>query len=204
MTMHLSQIALDIRNRKSMRTLSDIYLLHQFVMAGFFKYEQPFRVLFRVEPEMRENEVTLIVQSHVEPAWEAVVDDYRGVLKIQSKEFSPLFRRGSLYRFRLRANPVVTREGKRLGLIRDEALINWLRRKEERVGATFLSVLAIDEGYAKGTRRIGGRTEHISIKTARFEGKLEITEPSVFLDALSRGLGPGKAFGCGLLSLARG
>jgi CRISPR system Cascade subunit CasE len=203
MRMYLSQVVLDRMARHAMRTLSDVYRLHQFVMSGFSGYEQPSRVLFRVEPEVRGAVVRVLVQSQVEPDWEQAGADEKGVVKIQTKEFIPQFQQGSLYQFRLRSNPVVTREGKRYGLIREDALVHWLKKKEEQIGASFLSVLAVDEGYATGARKKGEAFGYVNIKTARFDGMLEVVGPTRFNEAFIRGIGPAKAFGCGLLSLAR-
>jgi CRISPR system Cascade subunit CasE len=201
--MYLSRLVLDCRDRQTMRTLSDVYRLHQFVMSGFSRYEQPWRVLFRVEPEVRGSVMRLLVQSQVKPAWEQSESEKKGVVKLQTKEFVPRFRQGTLYRFRLRANPVVTREGKRYGLIRDESLVEWLRRREERSGASFSSVLAVDEGYLTGRKRKGEGIDRVNVKAVRFEGFLKVEDPTRFVEAFSGGIGPAKGFGCGLLSLAR-
>jgi CRISPR system Cascade subunit CasE len=43
----------------------------------------------------------------------------------------------------------------------------------------------------------------IKISTLDFQGLLEVTEPELFIQkVLYKGIGPAKAFGCGLLSLA--
>lgn len=197
--MYLSQLRLDCINRFTMRTLSDVYRLHQFIMSGFYEYEHPGRVLFRVEPETKDHFSIVLVQSFKEPHWNQTAS----LLAWQTKKISFKFQKRSKFRFRLRANPVITRNGKRLGLIRDDALVGWLRKKEEQIGVWFCSVLAVDEGYTNGIKNNGEYPKHIKIKTARFEGCMEIIEPERFHNALVNGIGPAKAFGCGLLSLAR-
>lgn len=201
--MYLSQIVLDLVDKRTERVLSDVYRLHQFVMSGFSTYEQPSRILFRLEPEVRGNVARLLVQSQVKPAWGEIDGERKATLNVQTKKFVPQFSEAARYRFRLRANPTVTREKKRYGLIRDEALFEWLKRKEAAIGASFRSVCAIDEGYVVGTGKMSERVDKIAIKTARFEGWLEIREPATFNQALSGGIGSAKAFGCGLLSVAR-
>jgi CRISPR system Cascade subunit CasE len=67
-----------------------------------------------------------------------------------------------------------------------------------------VAATVIDEGYIVGRKRIGAGFRRLDIKIARFEGVLEVTNPQTFTDALFSGIGPAKAFGCGLLSLARG
>jgi CRISPR system Cascade subunit CasE len=48
-------------------------------------------------------------------------------------------------------------------------------------------------------RRDGGT---VTLSRATFEGRLVISDPSVLRGTLLGGLGPGKAYGCGLLTLA--
>jgi CRISPR system Cascade subunit CasE len=168
-------------------------------MSGFSAYNQPYRVLFRVEPEIHENNIKILVQSTLKPAWNTTSERTKGIVKIGTKEFFPQFRCGNLYRFRLRVNPVIRRNGKRLGLIRDDALVDWLKKKEEQIGASFSSVLVIDEGYFTGIRE----KDRINIKMVRFEGILKVIDPNRFYETFNHGIGHAKGFGCGLLSLAR-
>ncbi|MCY1372989.1 hypothetical protein D9M69_602340 [compost metagenome] len=44
----------------------------------------------------------------------------------------------------------------------------------------------------------------ISLLKACFEGRLQVRDPVAMAQALRVGIGPGKAFGCGMLSLGRG
>jgi len=202
--MYLSKLTIDVMDRRLMKIFSDIYLLHQFVMSGFSEYENLERVLFRLEPEIKHNTAVILIQSHQKPQWTDIVEQLNGTSSCHVKEFKPQFQKKSIFRFRLRANPVVTRGGKRRGLMCDEALLDWLSKKSGKIGASFLGVMAIDEGYAVGSRRKGNRVDRLNIKTARFEGRLVIEEPERFRESFIAGIGSAKSFGCGLLSLAKG
>lgn len=200
--MFLSQLILDRTDRNTMKVLADPYKTHKLVMSGFAAYSDLQRVLYRVEPAVRDHDIKILVQSHERPAWES--SSYGCPLRgVQTKDFQLNVPMGASFRFRLRANPVVTRDGKRHGLIRDEALIEWLKKKEDRVGAIFQSVLPVDEGYVTGQRIMGDRLDKVQIKIARFEGRLAVRDPQLFSDAVAAGIGPAKSFGCGLLSLAK-
>jgi CRISPR system Cascade subunit CasE len=201
--MLLSQLTLDRTNRQSMRLVADIYRLHKAVMSGFAAYADSPRVLFRLEPEVVEGMLRLLVQSNVAPAWELFSERCKGLVDARMKEFSPVFRFGDTFRFRLRANPTVKRNGKRYGLVRDDSLEEWLQKKGDRLGVRFNRLMAIDEGYAAGRKEKDERKELVKLKLVRFEGLLSVTEPQDFNLALAQGIGPAKAFGCGLLSLAR-
>ena len=201
--MYLTQLNLRRMDRGAMKALADVYRLHQVVMKGFAAYSSTDRVLYRVEPEERNSHVTVLVQSLQIPDWSCFADEKQGVVSARVKEFSPTFKRGDAFKFRLRANPVVTRDGKRYGLIRDESLLEWLGKKEQNFGARFCSMSVIDEGYVTGSKGNHEGQHRMSLKVARFEGVLEVGDPPKFNAVFAAGIGPAKAFGCGLISLAR-
>ena len=58
--------------------------------------------------------------------------------------------------------------------------------------------MVIGSEVSKG--RKGGWS--ISLRTATFEGLLRVSDVNQLAQALVNGIGPGKALGCGLLSLA--
>jgi CRISPR system Cascade subunit CasE len=104
--------------------------------------------------------------------------------------------------FRLRANTVVTRDGKRLGLVREDALRDWLLRRAESIGAEFLGFDVADEGYSYGKQGgNNGKSRRLAFKAARFDGRLRVRDPELFAQKLAQGVGPAKGFGHGLLSV---
>ncbi|MBI4774291.1 MAG: type I-E CRISPR-associated protein Cas6/Cse3/CasE [Deltaproteobacteria bacterium] len=137
---------------------------------------------------------------------------------------------GQVLSFRLRANPTKriakqddVMKGKRVELRREEEQIDWLIRKgqgrEKGVPGGFdLLMKRVEcmngqaplapcvkvscEGKQTGRKRdvVGGHsTTHLAVL---FDGLLRVTDTNAFLDTIIRGIGPGKAFGFGLLSLA--
>ncbi|MFJ2110332.1 MULTISPECIES: type I-E CRISPR-associated protein Cas6/Cse3/CasE [unclassified Streptomyces] len=48
----------------------------------------------------------------------------------------------------------------------------------------------------------GGNGPRVTFHSATFEGRLRITDPTAFTTRLLEGIGPSKAYGCGLLTLA--
>lgn len=83
----------------------------------------------------------------------------------------------------------------------------WIREKEARLGCQIESDrLRVDGHFVhclKGHRDEQGRCRGIALSTLDFEGELRVTDPEVFLPALLHGVGPAKAFGCGLLLVRR-
>lgn len=201
--MYLSKITLDLLDKGNMKTLADIYQTHQLVMSGFKAFDMSVsRILYRVEHEIKNGGATasILVQSALKPAWPG---QERGTLHTQTKEFTMNVAVGRRYRFRLEANPIITKDGRRYGLIRDEAFYNWLKRKEGSIGAAFTSFVAIDKGYFTGKKEKERVAHKVSIKKVCFEGVLDVIDQEKLRAAISGGIGPAKAFGCGLLSLKK-
>jgi CRISPR system Cascade subunit CasE len=203
--MYLSRITIPMLSRTAQRNLANPYALH----ASFLRAFPPDipgggeRILFRLEPELMGQSRIALVQSDTTPSWtEDVLQEIATDAQSSLKTFEPELKRGRLLRFRLRANPVVTRDGKRLGLIGDEAHTDWLRRKGEKSGFRVREATSIDEGKVSAMKRRGGQETRMTFQSVRFEGFLDVLDPDLLWAAVKTGVGPGKAFGFGLLSLA--
>jgi CRISPR system Cascade subunit CasE len=124
------------------------------------------------------------------------------------------FKVGQRFRFRLRANPCVTRNGKRLGLLRLEEQETWLKRKGQRHGfslpqlASFylsespqerVDVRISQEQMLRGNQHSSNTIEIFSVL---YDGILTVTDPDNFGNILRTGVGHGKVMGLGLLSVA--
>ncbi|NIN01663.1 MAG: type I-E CRISPR-associated protein Cas6/Cse3/CasE, partial [candidate division Zixibacteria bacterium] len=110
------------------------------------------------------------------------------------------------------------RNGKRVELRREEDQIEWLRRKGNQGGFELLAakispgvpdVRAVSEpglGKVTGQRasgREGGKIRPVTLASVLFEGHLRVTDSEKFLNiSLAQGIGSGKAYGFGLLSIA--
>ncbi|NOX55008.1 MAG: type I-E CRISPR-associated protein Cas6/Cse3/CasE [Planctomycetes bacterium] len=209
--LHLSRLYPNVRSKAVRRDLANAYELHRTLMRAFPERRQggPGRVLFRVDTERETQQPYVLVQSDTTPTWSRLPEDELGrpytVCPPEWKTFEPTFAAGQLLRFRLRANPVVKRkpaganEGKRLGLFREEDQITWLVRKGNQAGFVLRNVLVIKEGF-QSSRKNNHAITHWAV---RFEGVLEVSDPDRLLQSLAEGIGPAKAFGFGLLSLAR-
>ena len=106
--MYLTQLQLKRLDRSTIKSLADIYRLHQTVMKGFVAYTDTERILYRVEPEEQNGLVSILVQSPLLPDWQPLTETHSGVVSTKIKEFTPKFQRGQQFTFRLRANTTVT------------------------------------------------------------------------------------------------
>lgn len=197
--MFLSRLRIDPLNRQARKMIADIYHLHGMVMSGFKPYTTGPRVLFRLEPELKDDLMTILVQSSVAPEW-SLEEFGSGLISFESRPYEPRVGRGVGLKFRLRGNPTVKRNGKRYGLIRDEALEGWMSRQAEKMGSRLLSLSVKDEGYIHGSKG----NSRITLKTVLFDGRFQVLDPEALLQTVAQGVGPAKGFGCGLLSIARG
>jgi CRISPR system Cascade subunit CasE len=124
---------------------------------------------------------------------------------------------GQRLRFRLRANPTRrvnrshvgtdSKAGKRVELRDEESQRTWLtERKAAQCGFRVLD-LQVRPGDALGPKQGGWRRDDeqrrkLTFATVIFDGILEVTDAERFRAALRQGIGPGKAYGFGLLSVA--
>lgn len=215
--MFLSQLRLHPRDPLVLRDLSDPTELHRSLMRAFPQHQGPsprahFGVLFRVESEPAGGGApTLLVQSTVKPSWDALPEGY--VLACEVKDVAGLLdgiAAGAAFRFRLVANPTKKvapaavgatprRHNPRVPLLGEEERLAWLSRK----GAQFGFVVPPGGVRSSVLGVSGGRgATAVRVQPVQFEGELRVVEPLAFRDALSGGVGPAKAYGCGLLSLA--
>ena len=213
---YLSRLLLDPTDRRARRELGNIYELHRTVMSGFPK-ELPDeeRVLFRVD-EDRAGRLSLLVQSQVTPHWQLPdgyllpADPFGGPDNPAVKAVEPALSAGQILNFRLLANPTIKktrhdeqgerRNSNRVPLVHEAQQLEWLAAKAEQSGFRVLHVDA-GGGYERKGWKEKGRPP-LTLYTVQFDGRLQITDAARFQWALANGIGPARAFGCGLLSLA--
>lgn len=177
--------------------------------------------LFRVEASQTGRPAWMLVQSRRAPT------RADGVSLIGTREVHPNPSVGQHLAFLLTANPVKTivdadveskpdklkrhiersdgQMGKtprfpksRVPLIKEEEQRQWLSRKLAGAGMVEgVSVLPHAPLYFRKGSRSG------KLVTVTFEGVLKVTDAERLTDLLSAGIGPAKAFGCGLLLVRR-
>lgn len=205
--MHLTRLRLDPQNAQARRDLADPYDMHRTLVRAFTPGERevPLRILWRLEPAQAWDQPVVLVQSSEAGDW-SFLGQWPGYLSsaedsISVKQFHPegLAQPGSHLRFRLAANPTVTRSGKRQGLVGEDAQLAWLRRQGERAGFELTMALVSGSDMLRGRKG----ASHVSLRRVLYEGVLQVRDSQALVLALAAGIGHGKAFGCGLLSLAR-
>lgn len=207
--MFLSRLTLDARDRRARRVLADPYEQHRLVLLGFpADLDQGgCRVLFRLEPEVGGTVRTILVQSNLEPDWSAREAQQLAALSgSETKRLRLALSPGCLARFRLRANPTKRDKAtaKRVGIVSEAGQLTWLQRKGSAAGfaVDHAQTLVVPEDGVRSRRPGESHERWIVCHGVRFEGVLKVTDPAALNAAVRCGIGSGKAFGFGLLSLA--
>lgn len=228
--MYLTRAFLNPDSRAVRADLRSPESLHKTVMGAFPDHEGPsprdaHAVLHRLDEER--DRLVLLVQSRTKPSvdrWpagyvlavEQDVDFGAGTVRENpairdvSQERASI-RAGDRFAFRLCANTTKKidtksapdgqrRHGRRVPVRGDEERLRWLTRHAEKAGFAFdVTQVKITEVAAKSGRSANA----VTVAGARFDGVLVVRDSSAFLVALEKGIGPAKAYGFGLLSVAR-
>ena len=134
-----------------------------------------------------------------EPNWQNLPSGYlKEIADVKPVDIK--FIGNTVFAFRLRANPTVMREGKRRGLLNEEAQLQWLSRKGDIGGFKLLNASILQEPITDFCTASGQNAIFASV---RFDGVLIVTDPLQFGTSFEHGVGSGKGVGFGLLSLAR-
>lgn len=219
--MYLSRLILNPRSRQARSELADVYELHRTVMNAFAgRVTDDERVLFRVDVHPRSGIPTLLVQSQAEPDWGFLLEAGKNYLLTGDdlpldvdnpavKPFDLVLQAGQVLSFRLRANPTVKKDregrkqGRRVGLVREEDQMVWLQRKIEAAGAALLSANVSSDGKSGGKLFREQEKHKLSFVSVQFDGVLQVKDPDLLVKSIGAGLGSGKGLGFGLLSLAK-
>jgi len=206
--MYLTRMTLDLSKRKTLMALASPALFHGAVEAAFIEKggklwrlddlagKKYLLLLSEEKPEL----TAAAEQFGTSDGWKTI--DYDGFLSnIHIRDHR---------RFRLKANPVVTKSagtgarGKVMAHVTAEQQMQWLLERAEKYGfslgmESFTVVQSEWETFQKGT---DGK-KRVTFRTATFEGDLTVTNADCFRQTLQCGMGREKAYGCGLMTVTR-
>lgn len=207
--MYLTQMRLDINNRRTLSALASPAKFHGAVESAFSGQRK--RNLWRIDSRGAQN--YLLILSGEKPDLTQAVQQFAPPGETwQTKDYTQLLNRisqGSRWQFRLCANPTYSvpagpgRRGRVCAHSTPEHQAAWLERQSERHGF----VLKKDEFAVMKSVwyrfRKGNTGKNVTFLAVTYEGYLEVRDPELFCRMLCSGIGHGKAYGAGLMTLVR-
>ena len=213
--MYLSRVELDVTRRATMRALAAPQMLHGAVERSFSGERR--RRLWRLD--RLGNKLYLLLLSEDRPNLSVIGSQFgplSGNGEAAIKVYDQLLNRitpGSTWQFRLTANPTRScgqkgdhdSRGKVYAHCTVAYQQQWLLERAEKHGFS----LSLDEftvtdcrwlQFRKGTE--SGRP--VSLLSVTYEGILRVTDPDRFRALLTSGIGRGKAYGLGLMTVIGG
>ena len=223
--MFLTKIELDPARRLARKYLGSPQVMHAVVLkaTGGDAGDGPGRVLWRVDGRARGMAASLYLLSPSEPDCSQIIQEAGAVgEQARALDYSPFLEQlgaGQQWAFRLAANPSYSASrgpgvrGKRYGHVTVEQQRQWLVARTPGYGFELVPAGEGADGSVVVVRRerpVFGRenpTRHardrITINRTVYEGVLRVTDAGALRRALVAGIGRSKAYGCGLMTLAR-
>ena len=224
--MFLTKIDLAPERRLARKYLGSPQAMHAVVMSatGGHDGNGPGRILWRVD---RGVTTALYILSPLEPdCSQLVAEAGTACTQARTLDYSPFLASldtGQLWAFRLAANPSYSASkgpgvrGQRYGHVTVEQQRQWFIDRVPRFG---FELMPVDHADGEGTdeavlvahrerpvfsrrRPGGGGYDRVTINRTVYEGVLRVTDPEPLRRALIAGIGRSKAYGCGLMTLAR-
>lgn len=217
--MYVTHMPLNPQRRSTRDLISSAQRMHAAVLSCFVPGTNDVgRVLWRLDrPES--HRLDLYVVSPALPSMEALVDQagWPSQPAWRTAEYAGFLNKleeGQQWVFRLRANPIKNlfsaskQRGRRVPIVRTADQLDWLAMRGQRSGFRLAdgrhgaNVRVTEQTTTRFDRHSDGQQRTVTLTTAAFEGVLEVTNSGALRSALISGIGTGKAYGCGLLTLA--
>ena len=206
--MYLSRVELDERRRATMRALAAPQKLHGAVESAFPGGRR--RRLWRLD--RLNGRLYLRLLSEDRPCLAALAQQFGAEGSgPETRDYTPLLERiapGGLWQFRLTANPTHScpqpgARGRVAAHCTADYQCKWLLDRAEKHGFVLTpgSFTVTNSRWLRFAKE-GGRRP-VSLLAVTYEGVLEVADPDLFRQTLTQGLGRGKAYGMGLLTVMR-
>lgn len=195
---------------KAERVSKDALFVHPFKPDDFdqvhIKRSLNSGFLFRIEP-IESGRHVILVQSSVLPDWEYAFKNAGFLLaaKPEVKELNLVISENTKCFFRLVCNPVkrqYTPNGEKPGKrvpVKPETVSDWLTKLGKNKGFEVNELRVIQSGFITAYKK--SAEKGLKFKFYRLEGVLTVSDSVKLRETLAAGIGSGRAFGMGLLSL---
>ena len=209
--MYLSRVRLNTEKRQTQLALAAPEKLHGAVERCFGTDCPRKRNLWRID--MLHDMCYLLILSEDRPELSHIREQfgYPGEPD-EIKTFDSLLGRienGSVWHFRLKANPTHTVKqagedrGRVVAHVSEKYEMEWLHRRAEQNGFAVLTEGSCVVGAGWKIFNKTGQRSRIRLKEVTFEGILRVEDRDLFCNALVNGIGRGKAYGMGMITVMR-
>ncbi|CRK59255.1 CRISPR-associated protein, Cse3 family [Alloactinosynnema sp. L-07] len=218
--MHLTRFEINTARRGARDLLASPQRMHAAVLASFPNHQRNAttegRVLWRVDHG--HNQTLLYILSPHQPDLTHLVEQagWPATHTWLTRPYANLLDgidKGDQWIFRLAANPTRSspktpggQRTQRYGHQTVDHQTQWLLTRAERNGFVIPHGIHDVPDLAITNRRTWKFTRDnapVTLVTAVYEGRLEVTDPDALRRALTHGIGPAKGYGCGLLTLTK-
>ena len=211
--MYLTRVKLNLNKRKTLLAIYSPAKFHGAIESSFENKQD--RNLWRID-KLGETTYLLLLSSEV-PNMHSFIEQFGfDNDSAETKDYSKLtntIKEGSVLRFRLVGNPTHSikmdgQRGKVVAHVTDEYKYLWLEKKALSCGFQInrnqCSILASEwKDFYKGNPEKKSISNRVHLLQVSYEGTLTVTNVDAFINAINNGIGRGKAYGCGLLTVAK-
>ena len=204
--MYLSKIEMSLSESSVRTTLRDAQKMHRLVAGLYRLSRQEAELVYRVQ--VQGQRVALYMYAGLPIDRSRILP---GMLLVGERELSDwlsAMQEGQVWGFDLLTMPFKkvpdgeNRNSRRRVLRTQEERLAWLNRKAEQNGFAMLEVQE-SVGEKESAVHPAERGGRLYLDFYRYSGTLQITNEELFKLALRRGIGPGKAYGLGMLLLKK-
>ncbi|QXJ24233.1 type I-E CRISPR-associated protein Cas6/Cse3/CasE [Actinomadura graeca] len=228
--MYLTRFRINTGRVGARKLLASPQTMHAAVMTSFAEPPAPGgngpRVLWRLDADG--NSAThLCIVSPLRPDLTHLVEQagWPTTARWDTFDYTPFLQRltpGDTWSFRLTANPVHSirrnpgEPTKVTAHIGPAHQLGWLLKQQEKggfrvsekpPGKQLIPGHDTHDLLIHGRRQLRfakkGNKDQVTVVAVTFDGRLHVTDPGAFRATLTRGLGRAKAYGCGLMTLAK-
>lgn len=200
--MFLTKIVLNPARKGTHQLVSNPRSLHAAIQKAF--PDNGDRILWWLDTSARDPQVFIL--SPTTPSVEHIIEqagranDSTGLV---TKDYSPVLQsvsEGAVYRMQVDANITKSVQGKRVPLFREEDIEQWFNRQGENHGFKLVSTLSVIPKIPVIVRKDGYK---VTLEHHLLDCKINVTDGEKFKQLIKSGLGRGKAYGLGMITLGK-
>jgi len=205
---YITRLIMNKERGQTRRLVGDAEALHAAVMKSFSQPaidemdEKTGRILWNLEFN---RDPELYIFSPVPPDLSHLVEQVgrpNDEFCVVSKSYDTVLagiEAGAKFRFRVKVNPTFTQNGKKVAHVTDVQALKWLSKKAASCGFSIEDADVKDHGFLRFKKNSG----RVTLKWVTAEGVLSITNAEAFVSSVKNGIGRGKAYGLGMLTVAK-